>query len=271
MIRVCVAGVTGWVGRSLVPAIVGSNDLRLVGAVARKGAGRALSALPGFDELRGAATGLRVSASVAEALATETDVLIDYTTPDAVKGHVLEAVKRGVHTVIGTSGLGDDEYEEIARAAEAARVGVLAGANFAISAVLLEHFAAIAARFMPSWEIIDYAKADKPDSPSGTARGLANRLSQVRAPALRVPISGTQGSPESRGATLSGTQVHSVRLPGHVIGAEVLFGMPSERLALRYDGGSGAEPYVAGTLLAVRNVAGFVGLRRGLGSVMGLE
>ena len=271
MIRVCVAGVTGWVGRSLVPAIVGSKDLRLVGAVARKGAGRALSALPGFDELRGAATGLRVCATVAEALAAETDVLIDYTAPDSVKGNVLEAASRRVHSVVGTSGLDDSDYAEIARAAEGARVGVLAGANFAISAVLLEHFAAIAARFMPSWEIIDYAKADKPDAPSGTARGLANRLAQVRASDVGVPISATQGMPESRGATLSGTQVHAIRLPGHIIGAEVLFGMPSERLSLRYDGGSGAEPYVAGTLLAVRNVSGFVGLRRGLGSVMGLE
>lgn len=116
--------------------------------------------------------------------------------------------------------------------------------------------------------MIDYAGAGKPDAPSGTARELAYRLSRVRSPKLPVPIADTQGSPESRGATLNGTQVHSVRLPGYVISAEVLFGVLDERLTLRYDAGSSPDAYVDGALLAVRRVGTIVGLKRGLNSVM---
>ncbi|HEX4440121.1 MAG TPA: dihydrodipicolinate reductase C-terminal domain-containing protein, partial [Thermoanaerobaculia bacterium] len=111
-------------------------------------------------------------------------------------------------------------------------------------------------------------KAAKPDAPSGTARELASRLSRVRAPRIEVPVSETHGHPEARGAEVAGTRTHSVRLPGFVSSVEVLFGMPDERLSIRHDSGSGAGPYVAGTLLAVRRVRGFTGLRRGLDSVM---
>jgi 4-hydroxy-tetrahydrodipicolinate reductase len=265
VIRVCVAGATGWVGRSLVPAIVAAPDLELVGAVSRSAQGKSLGEALGLPGL-----GLRVSGTVAEALAATTDVLIDYTTPESVKANVLHAIGRKVHVVLGTSGLNDDDYQKIAEAAQRHGVGVLAAGNFAISAVLLQHFAAIAARYMPSWEVIDYSDAGKPDAPSGTTREIVHRLSTVRAPEVEIPIGETQGSPEARGLTLNGTQVHSIRLPGYVIASEVIFGKPNERLSLRYDGGSGAEPYVDGTLLAVRRVSKFVGLRRGLDQVLEL-
>jgi 4-hydroxy-tetrahydrodipicolinate reductase len=90
----------------------------------------------------------------------------------------------------------------------------------------------------------------------------------VRAPEVAVPIHATHGAPGARGLTLNGTQVHAIRLPGHTIGAEVIFGMPDERLSIRYDGGSGAAPYVAGTLLATRTVGSQIGLRRGLGPLL---
>ena len=177
---------------------------------------------------------------------------------------MLQAIDRKVHVVIGTSGLNDNDFLEIDEAAQRHGVGVLAAGNFAISSVLLQHFAVIAAKYMPSWEVIDTSDAGKPDAPSGTTRELVNRLAQVRKPEVEIPIGATQGSPEARGLTLNGTQIHSIRLPGFVIAAEVIFGKPNELLSLRYTGGSGAEPYVDGTLLAARRVEGFVGLRRGL-------
>lgn len=265
MIRICVAGATGWVGRSLVPAIVAAPDFELVGAVSRSAQGKALGEALGLPSLT-----LPVSGTVEEALAVATDVLIDYTSPESVKANVLHAIGRKVYVVLGTSGLNDDNYQEIGEAAQRHGVGVLAAGNFAISAVLLQHFATIAARYMPSWEVIDYSDASKPDAPSGTTREIVHRLSTVRAPEVEIPIGETQGSPEARGLTLNGTQVHSIRLPGYVIGSEVIFGKPNERLSLRYDGGSGAEPYVDGTLLAVRRVSGFAGLRRGLDQVLDL-
>jgi 4-hydroxy-tetrahydrodipicolinate reductase len=265
VIRVCLAGATGWVGRGLVSAIAAEPDLVLVAAVARSGAGRPLA-----EALGAPAPEIRVSASVAEALATPCEVLVDFTAPAAVKGHVLEAVRRGVAAVIGTSGLTEEDFAAIDAAAREHRVGVLAAGNFALTAVLLQRFAEIAARHLPSWEILEYGKFDKPDAPSGTARELAARLSRVRRPEVATPADRTHGAKEARGADLSGTPVHSVRLPGFVSSIEILFGQPDERLSIRHDSGSGARPYVAGTLLALRRVRDFVGLKRGLDSVLEL-
>jgi 4-hydroxy-tetrahydrodipicolinate reductase len=262
-IRVCLAGATGWVGRALASAIVEAADLELVSAVARRHAGR---------PLREAAADLRidliVSATVEEALSIPCDVLVDYTSPDAVLGHVLAAVGRGACAVVGTSGLTDEEYAAIDSAARQRGVGVLAAGNFAVTAVLLQRLAEMAARHVPHWEIVDYGKASKPDAPSGTARELAARLARVGKPEMGHPVADTQGLREARGATLQGTQMHSVRLPGFVSSIEVLFGLPEERLSIRHDSSSGAAPYVAGTLLAIRKVRSFTGLKRGLDSVM---
>src|SRR5262245_5696576 len=170
MIRICLAGATGWVGRDLVPAISAAPDLTLVSAVARSAAGRPLS-----EALGAPAPDVTVRGSVSDALKTPCDVLIDYTSPSAVRGNVLAAVEIGVAVVIGTSGLTEDDFAAIDAAAVRARVGVLAAGNFAITAVLMQHFAELAARHLTHWEIVEYHKADKPDAPGSTARELASR------------------------------------------------------------------------------------------------
>ncbi|HTO75735.1 MAG TPA: 4-hydroxy-tetrahydrodipicolinate reductase [Thermoanaerobaculia bacterium] len=266
MTRVCLAGATGWVGRGLIPAIAAAPDLELAAAVARRGSGNPLPEALGTD-----APALRLFGTVAEALdAAPCDVLVDYTSPEAVRGHVLEAVRRGVHAVIGTSGLTEEDFAAIDSAAREKGVGVLAAGNFALTAVLLAKFAEIAAKHVPSWEIVEYARATKPDAPSGTARELAARLARVGKPQREVPIERTHGMREARGAQLLDTPIHSVRLPGFVSSIEVIFGRPDETLTIRHDSGSGAAPYVDGTLLAVRKVGSFQGLRRGLDAVLDL-
>jgi len=264
-LRVCLAGATGWVGRALVAAIESATDLELVAAVARSAAGRRLD-----EVLPPPAPPLRISATLEEALGTPCDVLVDYTSPAAVRGHVLAAIGRGTHVVVGTSGLSDEDFAAIDAAASTKRVGVLAVGNFALTAVLLEKFAAMAARHVESWEIIDYGIPHKPDAPGSTARQLAARLANVRTPTLGHPLEKTHGAREARGATVSGTQVHSLRLPGFVSSIEILFGLPDERLSIRHDSGSGAGPYVAGTLLAVRKVSALTGLHRGLDAILDL-
>jgi 4-hydroxy-tetrahydrodipicolinate reductase len=132
----------------------------------------------------------------------------------------------------------------------------------------LQRFAETAAKLIPQWEIIDYAHDDKIDAPSGTARELATRLANVRTPEPTVPVERTVGPREARGATLSGTQVHSIRLPGYVISAEVVFGMSDQRLSIRHDAGTSARPYVEGALIAIRKVSALVGVHRGLDSVI---
>jgi 4-hydroxy-tetrahydrodipicolinate reductase len=140
--------------------------------------------------------------------------------------------------------------------------------NFALTVVLLQKFAEMAAKYIPHWEIIDYAHAEKRDVPSGTARELANRLSKIREAELDVPPEKIEGPIETRGARLQGTQVHSVRLPGYVISIDAIFGMSDQKLILRHESGTSAEPYVNGALLAIREVGKLVGLHRGLDSVM---
>jgi 4-hydroxy-tetrahydrodipicolinate reductase len=264
-IRVCLAGATGWAGSPLARGIGGTEGIELVSAVARSHAGRVLG-----DVLGDARLVCPVFATVEEALAVPCDVFFDYTRPAVAKRHTLAAVDRGVNAVIGTSGLTDEDYEEIAAAAERRGRAVLAVGNFALTVVLLLKLAEMAAMYIPQWEIVDYASDAKRDAPSGTTRELAARLSRIRAPKLTVPIGQTEGRPDSRGATVAGSQVHSLRLPGYTISAEVIFGMPDQRLSIRHDAGPSAEPYVEGALLAIRKVGSFVGLRRGLDSVMDL-
>ena len=126
----------------------------------------------------------------------------------------------------------------------------------------------MAAKLVPQWEIFDYAHDDKRDAPSGTVRELANRLSKVRRPEVTIPVEQTMGQKEARGATVSASQVHSVRLPGYVISVEIIFGMPDQRLTIRHDSGSSARPYVDGALLAIRKVSMLVGVHRGLDAVL---
>jgi 4-hydroxy-tetrahydrodipicolinate reductase len=264
-ITVCLAGATGWAGSALARGIAQTSDIAIVAAVSRTYAGRVLG-----DVLGEARLDCPVYGSATEALAHPCDVFVEYTRPEQAKANVLAALGHGAHAVVGTSGLTADDFVEIDAAARTSQRGVLAAGNFALTAVLLAKFAELAARVIPQWEIIDYAHDDKIDAPSGTVRELAERLSKVRIPEITVPIDRTIGAAAARGATLSASQVHSVRLPGFVISAEIIFGMPDQRLSIRHDSGSSAVPYVDGALLAIRKVPTLVGVHRGLDSVLDL-
>jgi 4-hydroxy-tetrahydrodipicolinate reductase len=264
-IKVCLAGATGWAGSELARSIVNTPDLALVAAVSRKHAGRGLGEVLGEPRLT-----CPVYRSAKEALVNPCDVFVEYTKPDTAKTNILAALERGTHVVVGTSGLTDDDFAEIDVVARRQHRGLLACGNFALTVVLLQKFAEAAAKLIPQWEIIDYAHDDKIDAPSGTARELAVRLSKVRHPEPTVPVDQTLGPREARGATLSGSQIHSVRLPGYVISAEIIFGMPDQKLTIRHDSGSSARPYVDGALLAIRKISTLVGVHRGLDTVLDL-
>jgi 4-hydroxy-tetrahydrodipicolinate reductase len=195
-------------------------------------------------------------------------VLVDYTSATAVKANTLAAVDAGVAVVVGSSGLTAADFAEIDASARERSVGVVASGNFSLTAAMCQAAALLAARHLPQWEVIDYASATKPDVPSGTARELAERLAEVRRPELGYPIENLHGPQEARGATIGGAQVHSVRLPSFVVSTEVVFALPDERLTIRHDAGGTPEPYVAGTLLAVRKVPELVGLTRGLDALL---
>lgn len=266
-IRVCLAGATGWAGSAVARSIAHLDDITLVSAVSRTHAGKTLG-----DVLAKPRLTCPVYATAQEALSAHPcDVFFEFTKPNVAKSNVLTALQHGAHVVIGTSGLTDTDFEEISAAAEKYQRGVLAVGNFALTVVLLQKFSEIAARFIPQWEIIDYAHDDKKDAPSGTVRELAYRLSKIRPSELTVPLDETQGVVETRGARMTGSQVHSIRLPGYTISAEIIFGMPDQKLTIRHDSGSSAQPYVDGALLTIRKVNTLVGLHRGLDSVLDLS
>jgi 4-hydroxy-tetrahydrodipicolinate reductase len=232
-------------------AVAAAEDLELRAGVSRSAAGREVHGAP-------------VYASVEEAL-DGVDVLIDYTSHDTVKANTLTAIERGVAVVIGTSGLTAGDFAEFDEAAQARGVGVISSGNFSVTAAMAQAAALLAAKHIPSWEVIDYASAGKPDAPSGTARELAELLGAAH---VERPVEETSGVREARGGTIDGTQVHSLRLPSFTVSTEVVFGMPDERLSIRHDAGSSAAPYVAGTLLAARAAPTTVGVVRGLATLL---
>ncbi len=191
-LKICVAGATGWAGSALCRGIFEAVDMELVAAVSRSHAGKTMQEAIGLQGLNAPIFG-----TVEEALTTRPDVFVEYTKPGVARSHVISALKSGAHVVIGTSGLGSEDYDEIDTVAKSAGLGVLAAGNFALTAVLLQKFAEMAARYIPDWEIIDYAHAGKKDAPSGTARELADRLSRIREAALEVPLDKVEGYKES--------------------------------------------------------------------------
>jgi 4-hydroxy-tetrahydrodipicolinate reductase len=244
MLRVLIAGVTGWTGRPLAAAVEAADDLELAGGIARSGADHP-----------------SVEAALA---ATEADVLVDFTKPGVVRGHADAALAAGLHVVVGTSGLTADDYAELDAAARAAGRGVIAAGNFSVLAATLLHAATLAARHVSHWEVIDYGSAGKSDVPSGTSRELAERLAEVGPPEPAEHDADLIGPPEARGASVAGTRVHSLRLPGYALSTDVILATAGERLVVRHEAGASADPYVAGTLLAIRRVPEVAGVVRGL-------
>ena len=263
MIRICFAGVTGWAAPPIVAAIDAADDLSLTCGVSRSAAGRLLA------EAAASRSDGSIYASVSEALrSVEVDVLVDYTSAAAVKENVLAAIEAGADVVVGSSGLTAGDYAELDRLARDRGVGVVAAGNFSIMAAILKRAAALAAQHLQHWEILDYASADKPDVPSGTSRELAETLAEVRIPQSAVPLAQLGGPVEARGAEVAGSRIHSVRLPGFVVTTEIVFGGVGERLVMRHDPGGSPDPYVAGTLLAIRKAGDVAGVRRGLDSLL---
>jgi 4-hydroxy-tetrahydrodipicolinate reductase len=261
-LTVCVAGATGWAGRAVAEAVLAADDLELRSAVSRSAAGQDLGQAWGEE-----GNGVPVFERVSQAL-DGIHVLVDYTSHQAVRANTLAAIERGVAVVVGSSGLGADDFADIDAAARNAGVGVIAAGNFSLTAAMAQAAALLVARHLPYREIIDYASAGKPDAPSGTARELAERLATVNATAMQIPIDQTSGQAEARGAAVAGTQVHSVRLPSFLVSTEVVFALPDERLSIRHDAGATPTPYVAGTLLAIRAALARTGLVRGLDTLL---
>lgn len=251
-LRVAVVGAGGRMGSTTVAAVEAADDLELVATVEQG------------DDL-----------GVIEASGAE--VAVDFTTPGAALATLHHCIPAGVHVVVGTTGLVASALDDVAALVDAAArdgrsVGVVVAPNFGIGAVLMMQFAAQAARFYSSVEIIELHHPDKVDAPSGTARRTASLVSQARRRAglPPAPDATRQSLPGARGATVDGVPVHSVRLQGLVAHQEVLLGGTGETLTIRHDSLDRAS-FMPGVLLAVRSVPTRPGLTVGLEPLLDLE
>lgn len=240
-IRVGVLGGRGKVGEQVCKAVHDADDLELVAVV---DAGDWL-----FD--------------VADAGA---EVVVDFTHPDVVLDNVRFCVDQGIHAVVGTTGWDASKFDQVrAWLAPKPELGVLVAPNFAIGAVLSMRFAAMAARFYESVEVVELHHPMKADAPSGTAARTAELVAAARAEAGMdpAPDATTTELAGARGALVHGIRVHSVRLAGLVAHQEVLLGTHGETLTIRHDS-LDRSSFVPGVLLGVRSIQACPGLTVGL-------
>lgn len=257
-IPVIVSGAGGKMGREVVRAVHGAQDIELVGAVDPSFAGRDAGELAGLG-----ATGVTVSGSLAEALRhSEAACVVDFTAPGVVYGNVMAALEAGKRVVFGTTGLVDEQLSAIDRAARERGLGVVHAPNFAIGAVLMMRFAAEAARFFDQVEIIELHHDQKKDAPSGTAIKTAEMIRAARGERPAKPA-GEELVPGARGGEYAGVRIHSVRLPGLVAHQEVILGLAGQTLTIRHDSLDRAS-FMPGVLLAIRKVQEITGLVYGL-------
>jgi len=244
-IRVGVLGARGRMGTEVCKAVDAAEDLELVAMVDQG------------DWLF----------NVADAGA---EVVVDFTTPDAVMDHLHWAIDQGINVVVGTTGFTDARYDRIRQwLSRRPDLGVMVVPNFAIGAVLMMEFAARAARHFGSVEIIELHHPNKVDAPSGTAQRTAEIVAAARAEAGMgpVPDATKEELAGARGSQVAGIRVHSVRSAGLVAHQEVLFGTTGETLTIRHDSFDRAS-FMPGVLLAVRAVRQRPGLTIGLGPLL---
>ena len=248
VLKVGVLGARGRVGREMCRAIEAADDLELVAAV-------------------------DVDNSIDELVGADAEVAVHFTHPDVVMDQVAYCIRHGIHAVVGTTGFTDERFSTIRdQLGDDPTTGVLVAPNFSVGAVLMMRFAADAARFFESVEIVEMHHPDKADAPSGTARRTAELIAAARhqAGCDPVPDATIEEMAGARGAEIAGIRVHSQRVRGLVAHQEVLLGTAGETLSIRHDSLDRVS-FVPGVLTAVRGIADRPGLTVGLEPLLGLD
>lgn len=238
VIRVGVLGAGGRMGRAVCHAVAEADGLELVAAVDPNAAGEQID-------------GVEVAQDHDALTDAGVEVCVDFTRPSAVADNIRWLLEHGIHAVVGTTGLSDDDLADIERRAGGGDARVFLAPNFAIGAVLMMRFATEAARHMPDVEIIELHHDGKADAPSGTALRTADLIAKARGdadePVMGEVIDGARGADRER------IRVHSVRLPGLVAHQEVLLGGEGQLLTIRHDSYDRTS-FMPGVILAVRRV-----------------
>jgi 4-hydroxy-tetrahydrodipicolinate reductase len=246
--KVGVLGARGRVGSEICTAVEAAEGLELV---ARIDAGDDIAAL----------------------VETGAEAVVDFTHPDVVMGNLEFCIDHGIHAVVGTTGFDDERLERLrARLADAPGTGVLIAPNFSIGAILMMRFAAVAAPFYESVEVVELHHPDKADAPSGTARRTAELIAAARREAGSAPMpdATSTGLDGARGADVDGVRVHGLRIRGMVAHQEVILGGPGETLTIRHDSMDRAS-FAPGVLTGLRQIADHPGLTVGLEHFLDLD
>lgn len=244
-IKVAILGAKGRMGTESVKAISAADDLELVAS---------LDLGDSLDLLKSSGA----------------EVVLDFTHPDSVMKNIEYAINGGIHVVVGTTGFDSKRIEEVkALLAKNPKVGVIIAPNFGLGAVLMMQFAAKAATYFESVEIIELHHPDKADAPSGTATRTAELISDSRAKAKKsaMPDKTSSGLAGARGAKVGDVPIHSIRLRGLVAHQEVLLGDQGETLSIRHDS-IDRSGFMPGVLLAIRSVKTRAGLTFGLENLL---
>lgn len=245
MINVAVLGAKGRMGAEVVKAVEAANDLSLVAA-------------------------LDLGDSLETLIGTGVQVAVDFTTPDAVMGNLEFLIKNGINVVVGTTGFDEKRVADVDALSKLhPAIGILIAPNFAIGAVLMMEFAAKAARYFESAEIIELHHPDKVDAPSGTATRTAQLMSDARKNAglPAMPDATVTALEGARGAVVGEIPIHSIRARGLVAHQEVILGGLGETLTIRHDSLDRAG-FMPGVLLGIRSVVSHQGLTHGLDKFM---
>jgi 4-hydroxy-tetrahydrodipicolinate reductase len=246
--RVGVLGARGKVGSEVCRAVESAADLELVAEI----------------DLGDSLDGL---------VAAGADAVVDFTHPDVVMDNLRFCIEHGIHAVVGTTGFDQARLDTLGEWLDAApEVGVLVAPNFSIGAVLMMRFAAAAAPFYESVEIVELHHPDKADAPSGTARRTAQLVAAARRAAGSPPMpdATSTGLEGARGADVDGVRVHGLRIRGLVAHQEVILGGPGETLTIRHDSLDRAS-FTPGVLTGLRAIGGRPGLTVGLEQLLDLD
>jgi len=245
--KVGVLGARGKVGSEVCRAVEETDDLELVARV-------------------------DVDDSLEDLVAAGVEVVVDFTHPDVVMGNLEFCIGHGIHAVVGTTGFDDARLDTLRGwLAGSPGTGVLIAPNFSIGAILMMRFAALAAPFYESVEVVELHHPDKADAPSGTARRTAELISAARAEAgcPPVPDATSTSLDGARGADVAGIRVHGLRIRGLVAHQEVILGGVGETLTIRHDSMDRAS-FTPGVLTGLRAIGTHPGLTVGLENFLDL-
>jgi 4-hydroxy-tetrahydrodipicolinate reductase len=262
MIKVLVSG-SGKMGREVLSAVSLAPDLEPVGCVDLMATEEYIS-VPEHAEL--IPFGADAAAMISR---VRPDVIVDFTNAEWTPKLTREALNDGVRLVIGTTGLSQAFVKELEAECNRRSVGAVVAPNFAVGAILMQHFAAIASRFFDHAEIIELHHEGKVDAPSGTSIATARMMAEARGKPFAESQTLKQTVAGTRGGMVEGIHVHSVRLAGLVAHQQVMLGGPGETLTIRHDS-MHRESFMPGVLLATREVMNRSDFVYGLDRLIGL-